>query len=59
MPYQTAPGVTAFSPDFQFNGTFLRVGNTNPLVGATNPTFAATANQNLYVQTYIYNANSG
>ena len=59
VPYQTAPGVTAFSSDFQFNGTFLRVGNTTPLAGATNPTFAATANQNLYVQSYIYNANSG
>jgi hypothetical protein len=59
VPYQTAPNVTAFSSDFQFNGTFLRVGTTAPLAGAANPTFAATANQNLYVQSYIYNANSG
>lgn len=59
VPYQTAPNVTAFSSDFQFNGTFLRVGTAAPLAGASNPTFAATANQNSYVQSYIYNANSG
>lgn len=59
VPYQSAPNTTQFSPNFQFNGTFLRVGDTTPLPGATNPTFAATANQNQYVQSYIYNANAG
>lgn len=59
VPYQSAPNTTQFSTDFQFNGTYLRVGDTTPLTGATNPTFAATGNQNLYVQSYIYNANSG
>lgn len=59
VPYQTAPNTTAFSSNFQFNGTYLRVGNTTPLSGATNPTFAATGSSNQYVQSYIYNANSG
>lgn len=59
VPYQSAPNTTQFSNNFQFNGTYLRVGDTTPLSGATNPTFAATANQNQYVQSYIYNANAG
>lgn len=59
VPYQTAPSITAFSPNFQFNGTYLRVGDTAPLTGATNPTFAATGSANQYVQSYIYNANTG
>jgi hypothetical protein len=59
VPYQSAPNTTQFSPNFQFNGTYLRVGDTAPLSGATNPTFAATGDQDLYVQSYIYNANAG
>ncbi len=59
VPYQSAPNTTQFSPNFQFNGTYLRVGDTTPLPGATNPTFAATGNTNQYVQSYIYNANAG
>ena len=58
VPYQSAPSTTQFSPNFQFNGTYLLVGDTAPLV-STNPTLAATGSQNLYIQSYIYNANSG
>lgn len=58
VPYQTAPSTTAFSSNFQFNGTYLTVGNGTALT-ATNPTFAAIGNQNLYIQSYIYNSNSG
>ena len=58
VPYQTAPNTTAFSPNFQFDGNYLRVGDTVGLV-ATNPIIASTGNQNLYIQHYVYNANSG
>lgn len=59
VPYQSAPNVTAFSPNFLFNGAYLTVGDTAALSGATNPTIAATGNANQYVQSYIYNANAG
>jgi hypothetical protein len=59
VPYQSAPSTTVFSNNFQFNGTYLRVGNATPLTGATNPTFAATGSTNQYVQSYIYNASNG
>lgn len=59
VPYQSAPGVTAFSANFLFNGTYLTVGNTTALAGATNPTIAATGSANQYVQSYVYNANNG
>lgn len=59
VPYQSAPNTTQFSNNFQFDGTYLRVGDTTPLTGATNPTFAATGSANQYVQSYIYNANPG
>jgi hypothetical protein len=58
VPYQSAPSTTVFSPNFQFDGSFLRVGDVAPLT-ATNPIIAATGNQNLYIQSYIYNSNSG
>lgn len=58
VPYQSAPSTTQFSPNFQFDGSFLRVGDVAPLT-ATNPIIAATGNQNLYIQSYIYNSNSG
>jgi hypothetical protein len=58
VPYQSAPSITVFSPNFQFDGTYLRVGDTASLA-STNPIIAATGNQNLYIQSYIYNANSG
>lgn len=59
VPYQSAPNTTQFSNNFQFDGTYLRVGDTTPLTGATNPTFAATGNADQYVQSYIYNVNPG
>lgn len=43
----------------QFNGTYLIVGGTTPLSGATNPIAAFSSTANNYVQTYTYNANSG
>lgn len=58
VPYQSAPNTTQFSPNFQFDGTFLRVGDATPLA-STNPIVAMTGNQNLYIQSYIYNTNSG
>lgn len=58
VPYQTAPGVTAFSPNFQFDGSYLLVGDVAPLA-STNPIIAATGNQNLYIQSYIYNSSNG
>lgn len=59
VPYQSAPNVTAFSPNFLFNGAYLTVGTAAALTGATNPTIAATGSSNQYVQAYIYNTNSG
>ena len=59
VPYQSAPSITQFSNNFQFNGSVLRVGTATPLSGATNPTFAATGSSNQYIQSYIYNANNG
>lgn len=49
----------ASSSAFQFNGTYLVVGGTTPLSGATNPITAFSSSANQYVQTYVYNANSG
>jgi hypothetical protein len=59
IPYGNGTSAFSSSANFAYNGTYLRVGATTPLSGATNPITAFTGSTNGYVQTYILNGNSG
>ena len=59
IPYGNGTSAFSSSANFAYNGTYLRVGATTPLAGATNPITAFTGSTNGYVQTYILNGNSG
>ena len=59
IPYGNGTSAFNSSANFAYNGTYLRVGATTPLAGATNPITAFTGSTNGYVQTYILNGNSG
>jgi hypothetical protein len=59
IPYGNGTSAFNSSANFAYNGTYLRVGATTPLSGATNPITAFTGSTNGYVQTYILNGNSG
>lgn len=59
IPYGAGTSAFSSSASLQFNGTYLVVGGTTPLSGATNPITAFSSSANNYVQTYVYNANSG
>ena len=56
IPYGAGTSALASSSSLQFNGTYLVVGGTTPLGGATNPITAFSSSANNYVQTYVYNA---
>ena len=59
IPYGNGTSAFSSSANFAYNGTYLRVGATTPLSGATNPITAFTGSTNGYVQTYILNGNAG
>lgn len=59
IPYGNGTSGLSTSASLQFNGTYLVVGGTAPLSGATNPIAAFSSTANNYVQTYTYNANTG
>lgn len=59
IPYGNGTSGYNSSSSLQFNGTYLVVGGTTPLSGATNPITAFSSTANNYVQTYTYNANNG
>ncbi len=59
VPYGNGTSAFSSSANFAYNGTYLRVGATTPLAGATNPITAFTGSTNGYVQTYILNGNAG
>jgi hypothetical protein len=59
IPYGNGTSAFSSSANFAYNGTYLRVGATTPLAGATNPITAFTGSTNGYVQTYILNGNAG
>jgi hypothetical protein len=59
IPYGNTSAALQSSASLQFNGTYLVVGGTTPLGGATNPITAFSASANNYVQTYVYNATNG
>lgn len=59
IPYGTGTSGLSSSASLQFNGTYLVVGGTSPLGGATNPITAFSSTANNYVQTYVYNASTG
>lgn len=59
IPYGNGTSGFGSSASLQFNGTYLVVGGTTPLGGATNPITAFSSTANNYVQTYVYNASTG
>ena len=59
VPFGNNSTTLSTSQYFQFNGSTLRVGNQTLLAGATNPIIGQTGSFNSYIQTYIYNANTG
>jgi hypothetical protein len=59
IPYGNGTSAYGASASLQFNGTYLVVGGTTPLSGATNPIAAFSSSANNYVQTYTYNATNG
>lgn len=59
IPYGNGTSGYGSSASLQFNGTYLVVGGTTPLGGATNPIAAFSSTANNFVQTYVYNANTG
>jgi len=59
IPYGNSSAALQSSASLQFNGTYLVVGGTTPLSGATNPISAFSSTANNYVQTYTYNASNG
>jgi hypothetical protein len=59
IPYGNGTSGYSSSASLQFNGTYLVVGGTTPLGGATNPITAFSSTANNYVQTYVYNASTG
>jgi hypothetical protein len=59
VPFGNNSTTLTTSASFQFNGSTLRVGSQSLLGGATNPIIGQTGTSNGYIQTYIYNANTG
>lgn len=59
VPFGDTSTALTTSANFQYNGSTLRVGATPLLSGATNPVIGQTGSFNSYIQTYIYNANTG
>ena len=59
IPYGNSSAALQSSSLLQFNGSYLQVGGGSVLGGATNPIAAFTQSANNYVQTYIYNNNTG
>ena len=58
IPYGNGTSAFSSSANLSFNGTTLVVG-PSLLAGTTNPIIAATGNANNFIESYIYNANSG
>lgn len=52
-------GSFSTSSSLQFDGTTMRVGSVAPLTGAVNPIVGMTGTANGYIQSYIYNSNTG
>jgi hypothetical protein len=56
VPYGNGTSPLQTSPQFQYNGSYLLVGSSAALGGATNPVIAMTGSANGYIQSYIYNS---
>jgi hypothetical protein len=59
IPYGNTTAALQSSASLVFNGTYLVVGGTAPLGGATNPITAFSSSANNFVQTYVYNDFNG
>lgn len=59
IPYGDSSAALQSSNLLQFNGSYLQVGGGSVLGGATNPIAAFTQSANNFVQTYIYNTDTG
>lgn len=59
IPYGNGTSPYQSSANLVYDGTTLRVGTAALLAGTTNPVVAATGNFNNYMESYVYNSNSG
>ena len=59
IPYGNGTSAFQSSANLEFDGTTLIVGPGGPLGGSTNPYLAIVGNANNFIQSYIYNANTG
>lgn len=59
IPVGNGTSALSTSANFQYDGSTLRVGNQALLGGTTNPIIGATGSFNNYIQSYVYNANTG
>jgi hypothetical protein len=59
IPYGNGASAFQSSANLEFDGTTLIVGPGSALGGSTNPYLAIVGNANNFIQSYIYNANSG